>query len=98
MRDENREYASIIRDQQPELLPSWIKRAKQNEYTILRDFTEGIQQNEPAIRAALSLSWSNGRTEGNVNRLKCIKRLMYGRAKDDLLRKRVLWQGKSVFT
>jgi transposase len=64
----------------------------------MSNFAEGIQQDEAAIQAALSYSWSNGRTEGNVNRLKCIKRLMYGRAKDDLLRKQVFWQGHNPFT
>lgn len=93
-----RDYAALIRHQKAEGLTAWIERAKQSEYAFLRNFAEGIQQDETAIRAALSYSWSNGRTEGNVNRLKCIKRLMYGRAKDDLLRKRVLWQGHNPFT
>ena len=43
-----------------------------------------------AVRAALTHSWSNGPTEGHVNRLKLLKRQMYGRAKFDLLRSRVL--------
>jgi transposase len=43
-----------------------------------------------AVKSALQLSWSNGPTEGHVNRLKMLKRQMYGRAKLDLLRKRIL--------
>ena len=46
--------------------------------------------NEAAVRAGLTLIWSNGQVEGNVNRLKLIKRQMYGRANFDLLRQRVL--------
>ncbi len=49
-----------------------------------------VHKDEAAVRAALSLSWSNGQVEGQVNRLKLIKRQMYGRANFHLLRKRVL--------
>jgi transposase len=44
------------------------------------------------VRAAMSSQWSNGQTEGQVNRLKTIKRQMYGRANFDLLKARVLYQ------
>ncbi|MEJ5200895.1 MAG: ISL3 family transposase [Anaerolineales bacterium] len=93
-----REYATLVRGQGADMLSLWIGSAKQSHYSLLRNFAEGLQQDEDAIRAALSCSWSNGRTEGNVNRLKYIKRLMYGRSTDDLLRKRVLWQGRTHFT
>jgi transposase len=53
-------------------------------------FVHGVIQDLEAIKAALSLEWSNRQTEGQVNRLKTIKRQMYGRANFDLLRKRVL--------
>jgi transposase len=43
------------------------------------------------VRAALDLPWSNGQVEGHVHRLKLIKRQMFGRAKFDLLKKRVLY-------
>lgn len=56
-------------------------------------FGESLKRDEAAVRAALSLEWSNGQVEGQVNRLKTIKRQMYGRAKFDLLRKRVLKTG-----
>jgi transposase len=49
-----------------------------------------LQSDYSAVRAALANSWSNGQTEGQVNRLKFIKRQMYGRAKFVLLRLRVL--------
>jgi transposase len=51
-----------------------------------------LQSELPAIAAALTLPWSNGHTEGQVNRLKLIKRQMYGRAKLDLLAQRFLWR------
>ena len=47
-------------------------------------------QARDAVHAALSLPWSNGRVEGHINRLKCLKRQMYGRAKLDLLQQRLL--------
>ena len=52
---------------------------------------EVIPCNEPAVRAALRYDWSQGQIEGQVNRLKLLKRQMYGRAKFDLLRQRVLF-------
>ncbi len=57
--------------------------------TLVR-FAEGVRQDLAAITAALALPWSSGQTEGQINRLKFIKRQMYGRANFDLLRKRVL--------
>ncbi|WP_374989672.1 hypothetical protein [Priestia megaterium] len=51
-----------------------------------------MQTDIEAVKHALSYSWSNGIVEGNVNRLKVIKRQMYGRAKLDLLSKKVLYQ------
>ena len=53
-------------------------------------FAAGIERDYAAVRAALSLPWSNGQTEGQVTRLKLVKRQMYGRAKFDLLRQKVL--------
>ena len=93
-----RNLAEIVRQQQGEKLDAWIEEADKSGYRAWRNFASGLKQDEAAIRAALTTSWSNGPTEGHVNRLKCIKRSMYGRAKDDLLRKRVLWQGYRTFT
>lgn len=56
----------------------------------MRRFAKGLRDDLSAVTAALSMSWSNGQTEGQVNRLKLIKRQMFGRAKFDLLRRRVL--------
>ena len=70
-----------------------MEQASQSGYRIWSNFAEGLRYDEAAVRAALSHRWSNRRTEGNVKRLKCLKRMMYGRPKDDLLRKLVLGQG-----
>ena len=56
----------------------------------LRDFARGLKREQSTVEAALTLPHSNGQTEGQINRLKLIKRSMYGRAGFDLLRQRVL--------
>ena len=57
----------------------------------LRAFARHLRRDYDAVRAGLSLPWSNGQVEGQIHRLKLIKRQMYGRANFDLLRKRVLY-------
>ncbi len=54
-------------------------------------FARGLRGDYAAVAAAIELAFSNGPTEGHVNRLKAVKRTMFGRAKFDLLRKRVLY-------
>jgi transposase len=61
--------------------------------TGLNGFAQGIRQDEAAVAAAMSEPWSNGPVEGQVNRLKTVKRQMYGRAGFKLLRARVLYAG-----
>ncbi len=56
----------------------------------LTNFVTSLRQDEAAVRAALQLPWSNGPTEGHINRLKLLKRQAYGRAKLDLLEQRLL--------
>lgn len=56
----------------------------------LRRFAQGLLPDIEAVRAGLTLEWSNGQTEGQINRLKTLKRQMYGRAGLVLLRQRLL--------
>lgn len=56
----------------------------------MRSFATGIQQDYVAVAAALVYEWSNGQVEGQINKLKLLKRQMYGRAKLDLLKARLL--------
>lgn len=56
----------------------------------LQSFAIGIRRDHATVTAGLTLPYSSGKVEGNVNRIKAIKRQMYGRAKLDLLRKRVI--------
>jgi transposase len=82
-----------VREQRAADLDNWILRAAATETPReLRRFAQGLLQDEGAVRAALSLPWSNGQVEGQVNRLKLIKRTMYGRGGFELLRRRVLYR------
>jgi transposase len=68
----------------------WIVEAQQTGVKELRGFVQGLLKDEAAVRAGLSLVWSNGPTEGFIHRLKLIKRQAYGRARVDFLRHRIL--------
>jgi len=83
-----RSFIRIIRERKASELGSWIEKARTS---ALMRFSEGIEREREGVEAALRLPWSNGPVEGHVHRLKAIKRQMYGRAKFDLLRKRVLY-------
>lgn len=71
-------------------LQQWIEAVKRCEFGPVVRFAYGLQKDISAVRAAVETSWSNGQVEGQINRLKMIKRQMYGRAGFDLLRARVL--------
>jgi transposase len=87
----SQEFRDMVRERKAQGLEDWIARASASEGVVeLRRFAEGLRTDLAAVKAALSLSWSNGQVEGQVNRLKLIKRQMFGRAKFDLLRQRVL--------
>lgn len=73
-----------------EQLDPWIEKAKTSGIVALENFAAGLKNDYDAVKAAVSLKWSNGQVEGQVNRLKTIKRQMYGCASFHLLRKRVL--------
>jgi transposase len=82
-----REFFRMVRNKDAEAWQGWLQMA---EATPLGSFAQHLLQDEAAVLAALRLRWSNGQVEGQVHRLKLIKRQMYGRAKFDLLRCRVL--------
>ena len=84
------EFISLIRKERDEPLADWLARAERSASAEVKGFAQGIRQDEAAVSAAISETWSNGPVEGQVNRLKTIKRQMYGRAGFGLLRRRVL--------
>jgi len=83
-------FTKMVRERQHESLLPWLEDVARSKIDALTGFANGIKQDLAAVTNALSLPWSNGQTEGQVNRLKLIKRQMYGRANFDLLRRRVL--------
>ena len=89
-----RSFGKAVRGRDINLLTAWTQRATQTTSTRdMEGFAQGLLRNWPEVKAAIELPWSNGRTEGHVNRLKLIKRKMFGRASLDLLRIRVMASG-----
>ena len=84
------EFAALVRNRTGTKLDDWLERASRGGIPALRNFAASLRQDYAAGRGAVSLPWSNGPTEGIIKRLKMLKRQMYGRAKVDLLRQRVL--------
>jgi transposase len=80
----------LIRRQSTGTLKDWLTRAEGSPGPEVRQFAEGIRRDESAVDAAVTTRWSNGPVEGHVNRLKTIKRQMYGRAGFALLKARVV--------
>jgi transposase len=84
------EFTSMIRKQSTGTLKEWLTRAVVSPCPEVSQFAEGIRRDESAVNAAVTTRWSNGPVEGHVNRLKSIKRQMYGRAGFALLKARVV--------
>jgi transposase len=81
------EFARLLRARDPSALRPWITAA---ERSPLRGLAYGVRRDYDAVLAAACFRWSNGQTEGQVHRLKLVKRSMYGRAGLDLLKRRAL--------
>jgi transposase len=84
------EFSQVVKGYPGADLDSWLTNVQGVSIAELRSFAKGLLADEAAVRAALSLPFSNGQVEGQVNRLKLIKRSMYGRGSFDLLRMRIL--------
>lgn len=83
-------FMRIVRHRFSKALQAWIEAVITHKIPKLVGFARGLLKDQAAVLAALELPWSSGQVEGQVNRLKLIKRTMYGRANFDLLRLRVL--------
>jgi transposase len=84
------DFRVMVTQRQVTVLGRWLEEAKTSGMKELQSLATGIYRDFDAVRAALTMEWSQGQTEGKVNKLKCIKRQMYGRANFDLLRQRML--------
>ena len=87
------DFRVMVTKRQVHVLGRWLEEAKASDIKELQSLATGIYRDFDAVRAALATEYSNGQTEGKVNKLKCIKRQMYGRANFDLLRQRMLLCG-----
>jgi transposase len=84
------DFAGLVRQRQPAQLAPWLARAAQSTLPPFRRFAKGLRADLAAVQAAVTLPWSQGPIEGQINRLKRLKRQMFGRAHADLLARRFL--------
>ncbi|MFI1766775.1 ISL3 family transposase [Streptomyces sp. NPDC020800] len=85
-----RTFADLVRHRRGYLLLEWIRQAEQDAPKPMQGFAGFLRQDLDAVTAGLTLPWSSGVVEGHVNRVKTLKRAMYGRASFQLLRTRIL--------
>jgi transposase len=84
------DFAALVRQRQPAQLDPWLKRATTSAVDAVRRFATGLYEDYEAVKAGVTLPWSSGPVEGHINRLKMLKRQMFGRARLDLLSRRFL--------
>jgi transposase len=83
-------FTSLLREGRSDALEAWLEDASTSGLPEFHSFATGLRRDQPAIVAAVTLPYSNGQTEGQITKLKLLKRSMYGRASFELLRRRVL--------
>jgi transposase len=88
--DLSEQFCKLIRHRQPEQFETWLEQAASSHLVLFAKFAQGLRQDFEAVKAAMSLPISNGPVEGQINRLKALKRQMYGRAGIKLLERRFL--------
>lgn len=81
-------FISLVNKKKSEELDSWLNQAYNSILSPFHRFAKSLIEDYQAVKAAVTIRWSNGQVEGQINRLKMLKRQMYGRAKLDLLTKR----------
>jgi transposase len=84
------DFATLVRQRQPAQLDPWLQRATASPLEALQQFATGLSADYEAVKAGVTLPWSSGPVEGHINRLKMLKRQMFGRAHLDLLSRRFL--------
>ncbi len=84
------DFVGLVRQRLPEQLDSWLEQSKNSAIKVFQSFAKGLKEDYDAVKNALTLEVSNGPVEGQNNRLKMLKRQMFGRAGLDLLAKRLI--------
>jgi transposase len=82
------DFTALVRQRQPAQLDPWLQRAMTSPLDAMQRFATGLRDDYAAVKAGVTLPWSNGPVEGHINRLKMLKRQMFGRARLDLLHRR----------
>jgi transposase len=82
------DFATLVRQRQPMQHDPWLTRATTSALEALRRFATGLYEDYEAVKAGITLPWSTSPVEGHINRLKMLKRQMFGRAHLDLLSRR----------
>ena len=83
-------FRGILRGSRAARLDTWLRDARASGIGAMQRFARMLSRDLEAVRNAITETWSNGQTEGQINRLKTLKRAMYGRAGAELLRARLL--------
>src|SRR5438045_2691679 len=91
-----REFFGMVRRREAAGLKGWIERAVASGIEELKSVGEGLRRDWEAVEAGLTREWSSGPVEGQVNRLKMLKRQMFGRAGLALLRARIVPAAKAA--
>ncbi len=84
------DFADLVRRKESKRLDQWLNSAKNSKIRAITGFATKLKDDLDAVRNGITYQWSNGQVEGQVNRLKMLKRQMYGRASHELLKKRFL--------
>ncbi|MFE4525325.1 ISL3 family transposase [Cytobacillus firmus] len=90
-------FQSLVRNQDYQRLEAWISQYEKVTIPSIQAFINGIKSDLEAVKNALYYPWNNGILEGQINRLKTIKRMMYGRAGYELLKRRMLSSLEELF-
>jgi transposase len=91
-RDLAQQFMALLRERNLSAFDHWLNAVARSGSGSMKRFAAGLQSDYAAVVAALTHEWSNGPTEGHINKLKLVKRQMFGRAKLDLLRKRIMYR------
>ena len=78
-------FVQLLRARQPERLETWLQQAATSSLAVFQRLAKSFQRDSAAVKAGVTLPWSRGPVEGYINRLKMLKRQMFGRARLDLL-------------
>ena len=89
-----KEFQSLLVGKQADRFDQWRLSVERSGLKELQSFSTSLMKDESAVRAAMTYDWSNGQVEGNVNRLKMVKRMMFGRAGFALLWSRVIHESR----